>query len=359
MKDKEKNSAPIGQPRRTAQLHDPRVLEHLNEAIRLMGADPTELPGEMVRETMQTALRMLSDGADTGQHKLVARSLRELRYAMKIFNNYRGVRKVSIFGSARTSMDHEDYKIAVQFARAITQAQWMVITGAGDGIMKAGHEGAGVKNSFGVSIRLPFETNSNDVIIGDPKLMTFRYFFTRKLIFVSQCDALALFPGGFGTLDEAFEVLTLVQTGKAPMIPIVMVEPPGSGYWEHFDVWVRDHLLAQKLISPPDLNLYHIFNDPEEAALHVLRFYSNYHSHRNVGHRFVIRILRPISPSQIDRLNEEFKDLVADGKIEQTGILEGEDAHHHLPRIVFTSTKRDYGRLRLLIDRLNQFGLPA
>jgi uncharacterized protein (TIGR00730 family) len=336
---------------------DPDVVRHLDEAIRLVGGNPDTLDGELIRETMQTALRMLTDPADLGQIKLISRSLRELRYAMKIFNAYKDVRKVSIFGSARTKPTHEDYKITMQFSRAIAEADWMVITGAGDGIMRAGHEGAGVERSFGVSIRLPFETNSNDVIAGDKKLMTFRYFFTRKLIFVSQCDALALFPGGFGTLDEAFEVLTLVQTGKAPMIPIVMVEPPGSGYWEHFDVWVRDHLLSRGLISPPDLNLYHIFNDPQEAALHVLRFYTNYHSHRYVGHRFVIRIHHEITPTQLERLNEEFKDLVADGRIEQTGVLEGEDAHHHLPRIVFTSTKRDYGRLRLLIDRLNQFHL--
>lgn len=341
------------QPR--SPVRDTKVLELLNEAIRLVGGDPHDIQGQLVRQTMQTVLRLITDGADTGQHKLVSRSLRELRYAMKIFSAYRGVRKVSIFGSARTPPEHEDYQITSQFARAIADAGWMIITGAGDGIMKAGHEGAGASRSFGVSIRLPFETNANSVITGDPKLVTFRYFFTRKLIFVSQADALALFPGGFGTLDEAFEVLTLVQTGKTPMIPIVMVEPPGSGYWQHFDLWVRDHLLTRGLISPPDLNLYHIFNDPEEAALHVLRFYSNYHSHRYVGDRFVIRIQHPITSAQLDRLNSEFKDLIAEGRIEQTSALEEEQAHIHLPRIVFTSTKRDYGRLRLMIDRLNQF----
>lgn len=339
----------------TPSTRDPQFVQQLDDLVRLVGGDPDQLTGQLIREMMQTSLRLIIDGADTGECKLISRSLRELRYALKVFRSYPDAHRISIFGSARTPVDHSDYDIARRFAHAIAEHGWMIITGAGDGIMRAGHEGAGRENSFGVSIRLPFETNANDIIDGDDKLVTFRYFFTRKLVFVSQAHALALFPGGFGTLDEMFEVITLVQTGKAPLIPIVMVEPPENDYFQHLDVFIRDHLLAKKLISPEDLHLYHIFNDPIAAAEHVLDFYRNYHSSRFVQDQFVIRIKHSLSATHLDQLNDEFADLVASGKIEQTGALEGEAVQLALPRLTFNFKRRGYGRLRLLIDRINQF----
>jgi len=336
---------------------DPQIIEKLDELIRLVGDDPEQLSGQLIRQMMQTALRLVHDGADSGERKLLTNSFRELRYALKVFRRYRDVRKISIFGSARTPPDHADYQSCVDFAQQITEHEWMVITGAGDGIMRAGHEGAGTAKSFGVSIKLPFETNANDFIDGDPKLITFRYFFTRKLVFVSQADALALFPGGFGTLDEALEVLTLVQTGKAPIIPIVMVEPPENDYWQHFDIYVRDHLLKKELIGPADLHLYHLFNDTHAAVRHVCDFYRNFHSYRFVRRKFVMRIKKALSAKQLDQLNSEFNDLVVDGRIELSEALKGERLHLDLPRIMFLFNQRDYGRLRLMIDRINEFAL--
>jgi len=338
-------------------LSDPLITQKLDELIQLAGEDTEKLPGQLIRQMMHTALRLVRDGADTGERKLLTNSFRELRYALKVFRRYGNVRKISIFGSARTSPDHPDYLSCVAFARQMSEQNWMAITGAGDGIMRAGHEGAGAAKSFGVGIKLPFETNANDFIDGDPKMITFRYFFTRKLVFVSQADAMALFPGGFGTLDEAFEVLTLVQTGKSPLIPIVLIESPENNYWQQFDLYVREHLLAKQLISPPDLNLYHLFNDPLAAARHIFDFYRNFHSQRYVRRKLVLRIKKSLSDQQIDQLNSEFTDLIVDGKIELSGPLEGEVDHLDLPRLSFIFNRRDYGRLRLLIDRINEFAI--
>ena len=334
---------------------DPAVVEAIDALIGAVGGDPQRITGSLAREMVQTALALLRDGPDPGEAKLIARSLRELRYALKLFRPYRDVRKVSIFGSARTPQGHPDYRCAVDFARELAAHRWMVITGAGDGIMRAGHEGAGTEASFGVSIRLPFETNANDIIRGSPRLATFRYFFTRKLMFVWQAHALGLLPGGFGTLDECFEVLTLVQTGKAPMIPVVMLAPPGNDCWHQFDRYIREQLLAQGMISPDDLSLYHIFDDPAAAAAHILTFYRNYHSERMVGDRLALRIRRPLSEAELAAINAEFADLVADGKIEQSGPLEGETLYLELPRLSYVSTRRTFGRQRQLIDRINGF----
>jgi uncharacterized protein (TIGR00730 family) len=341
----------------STSVRDRSIVEALNGLIAQVGGDPADITGTsaLVRDIMQTTLSLLRDQADPGEAKLIARSLRELRYALKIFRPYRDTRKVSIFGSARTPVDHSDYRCAARFAQAIAASGWMVITGAGDGIMRAGHEGAGPDASFGVSIRLPFETNANDIIKDSPRLVTFRYFFTRKLMFVWQAHALVLLPGGFGTLDECFEVLTLIQTGKAPMIPVVMLAPRDNDYWHHFDHYARSHLLAKGMISPEDLNLYHIFDDPDAAAHHVLNFYRNYHSERMVGDRFVIRMLHALTDAQLQAINAEFSDLVADGRIEQSGPLEGETVHLELPRLHYTSTRRSFARHRALIDRINQF----
>jgi hypothetical protein len=332
------------------------MLAAIDDLIARVGGKPDDESGRLIREMIQSALRLAPDQADLGELKLVSRSFSELRYALKVFRPYQDRHKISIFGSARTPPDHPDYAATVRFSQRCVQAGWMVITGAGGGIMRAGHEGAGKQESFGVSIRLPFEAGANDIITGDPKHISFRYFFTRKLILVSQADALALFPGGFGTLDEGFEVLTLVQTGKSPMIPVVLVEPPGSRYWEGFDAYVRGHLLERGLISPEDLNLYRIFHDADLAAAHVTAFYDNYHSSRFVRDQLVIRLNRPASAELIGALNDEFRDIIVEGAVRATGPLEGESDHPALARLAFRFNRRSYGRLRAMIDRINDLG---
>lgn len=336
---------------------DPRRTDRMETLIREAGGDPDALTGKIVREMMHTAVKLVRDNADEGEVKLISRSLKELRYALKVFRPYQHTPKVAIFGSARTPETDPTYQAAVTFARNMAESGWMVITGAGDGIMRAGHGGAGPEASFGVAIRLPFETNANDYIHGDPKLITFRYFFTRKIIFIWQSDSVVLFPGGFGTQDEGFEALTLIQTGKAPLMPIVLVDRPGGQYWRRWDDYVREELLAPGLISPEDLNLYYVTDDPLDAAEHVRHFYRNYHSQRFVQDRLALRIRRRLTDDQINALGEEFADLVADGSIEQTGPLETETKFLELPRLHFIFTKRDYGRLRLMIDRINNFDL--
>jgi len=352
------HDTPAAADRRPASTtpHRPRdvVGRQLDQLIREAGGDPEQLDGQLVRQMMHTALKLVEDGADTGELKLIGRSFKELRYALKVFRPYAHWRKISIFGSARTGEDHADYQAAEAFSRAMAESGWMVITGAGDGIMRAGHGGAGRDASFGVSIRLPFETTANEIIAGDPKLVNFRYFFTRKLMFTSQAHAVALFPGGFGTHDEGFEVLTLVQTGKTPMVPIVMIDHPGGRYWNQWDAYVRGHLLEEGMISPDDLNLYLVTDDIAQAHDHVQRFYRNYHSQRFVHEHLVLRMNHALSHEAVGRLNDEFADLVAEGRIEQRGPFDAEDDHLDLPRLSFIFTRHGYGRLRLLIDRINE-----
>lgn len=336
-------------------VRDKKVVNQINQLIDELGGSHDEFDGKLVRELVQTGLRLITDNANTGEIKLASRSLRELRYALRVFRNYNGTPKISIYGSARTHRDHPHYQAALHFANAIAEAGWMVITGAGDGIMGAGNEGAGRENSFGVGIKLPFETNANEFIKDDPKFIMFRYFFTRKLLFVSQSHAAALFAGGFGTQDEGFEVLTLVQTGKAPIMPIVLIDSPGDNYWKEWDQYVQKHLLGKGMISEEDLSLYYVTDNPDAAVEHVLKFYSNFHSLRRVGKRLVLRIKHRISDAQLEILNRQFPDLVLSGKYEQSDALEGEGAHLDMPRIHFKHTGHGYGRLRQLIDQINEF----
>jgi uncharacterized protein (TIGR00730 family) len=313
-----------------------------------------------VEELLATALKLLSDGCDVAQLKLIENAVKELRRAYRVFNRFRGVPKVSIFGSARTPADHPDYVAARQFGQAIAAEHWMAITGAGDGIMKAGHEGPSRESSFGLSIRLPFETNANEIIAGDDKLISFKYFFTRKLMFVSHSDAVAVFPGGFGTMDEIFEVLTLIQTGKSPIVPVVLVEgadPQGKprGYWRQWEYGVVENLLAQGWISPEDPGLYEFASSPTDAVDRILRFYHRYHSSRYVGDHLVIRLKRPLAPEQVAQLDHEFRPLIKSGHIAQTGALDAENEHPDLPRLQFHYSKRAFGLLRRMIDRINHF----
>lgn len=334
---------------------DAQLFESMDQLVSQAGGNPDTLQGKIARELMHTAVKLLRDEADEGEMKLISRSLKELRYALKVFRPYHEARKISVFGSARTKPDHPHYKTCVEFSKEMAEAGWMVITGAGDGIMRAGHGGAGVEKSFGVAIRLPFETNANEYIVGDPKLVTFRYFFTRKLVFMWMSHAVALFPGGFGTQDEGFEALTLIQTGKAPMLPIVAVDAPGDQYWHRWKHYIETELLPAKLISPEDMNLFLVTDDPQKAAKEVLDFYRNYHSQRFVNDTLVLRMLRPLTDKQLDALTEEFAPLIKEGRIAQGGPLDAErNEHPELPRLHFESTKRDYGRLRMLINRINE-----
>lgn len=338
-------------------VDQPDFQRRIDDLITESGGNLQTLDGRLVRDMIVTSLKLITDQRDTGELKLLSASLKELRHAFRVFSEYAEPHKISIFGSARTPPDHPDYKAAVDFSRLMAQRGWLAITGAGDGIMKAGHEGPGRESSFGLAIRLPFETTANTVIAGDDKLIHFRYFFTRKLIFVSQCEAVAVFPGGFGTQDELLEVLTLIQTGKSQMIPVVLIEGPDSTYWSHWDRYIREELLALGFVSAEDPGLYFHARTVEQAADHVCRFYVNYHSSRYVDDDIVIRIKRRITDQQLSQLNEEFKVLVAKGSIVQRGPYEVEDELPDLPRIAFTHTRRQIGLIRRLIDRLNDFAL--
>ncbi len=336
-------------------VDDPEFLKRLDEMITESGGDADGVDGRLIRDILTTGLKLITDERDTGELKLLSASLKELRYALNVFADWHDPHKVTIFGSARTQPEHPDYQAAVEFSRRMAEAGWLCITGAGDGIMKAGHEGPGRDASFGLAIRLPFETTANEVIKGDSKLINFRYFFTRKLIFVSQCEAVVAFPGGFGTQDELFESLTLVQTGKSSMVPLVLMEHEGGTYWKHWDNYVRRSLLDNGMISPEDLNLFHITRDIDDAVGHILRFYRNYHSSRYVRDDLVIRLKRPLKPGDVERLNHEFHPLVKSGEIVQRDAYDVEDEYTSLPRIAFTHTRRDFGLVRRLIDRINDF----
>jgi uncharacterized protein (TIGR00730 family) len=310
---------------------------------------------ELTADMIHAALKLARDEPGRGEMKLMVRSFKELRYAFKIFKPYRQRRKVSVFGSARTPADHPNYQLAVDFSKRLAAAGFMVITGAGGGIMAAGHEGAGLAASFGVAIKLPFEQRTNAVIEGDPKLIHFRYFFSRKLVFVKETHAIALFPGGFGTHDEGFEVLTLVQTGRCDPLPIVLLEEPGGTYWRSWDRFIRGELLKSGLISPEDTALYYITNDPQDAVNHVARFYRNYHSCRYLRDELYLRVKYAPTPEELAQINADFRDICTSGGIEirPTQTIDEETLVPEYPRVVLRFDRRSLARLRMLIDRLN------
>ena len=311
---------------------------------------------DFIKEMILTVLRLANDETSRGDVKLLTNAFKELRHALRVFDKYESVQKVSIFGSARTQPEDPAYQGASELARKLVERGYMVITGAGGGIMEAGHGGAGRERSFGVSIRLPFEQSTNAVIEGDDKLVNFRYFFTRKLMFVKEADAVVLFPGGFGTHDEGFEVLTLLQTGKCEPMPVVFCDAPGGTYWKTWLQYVNDHLLRLKLISPEDLSLFMITDDVDEAVNEVANFHSRYHSGRYVGSDWVMRLKTTLDAATLVRLNDEFADIIAEGKIEQVGALpleQNEPDLADLPRLVMRFNRRNYGRQRQLIDQVN------
>lgn len=343
--------------RRRYELREPKLdqmLENLVEEAKNLYAGSDS--AEYVRQIMVSALGLMRDGASRGDLKLIHSALKELRHSFRVFAPYRHLRKVAIFGSARTAPDHPDWKQAYDFAERMAVEGWMTITGAGDGIMGAAQGGAGREASFGVSIRLPFEQSANEVIAGDHKLISFRYFFTRKITFVKEAHAIALFPGGFGTHDEGFEALTLIQTGKSEILPIVFVDAPGGTYWKAWNEYVACHLSARGLINEQDLALYKITDDVDEAVREIQNFYSNYHSSRYVGDLLVLRVRQAPNADQLDELNTRFGDILSKGKIEIAKALPSEAGEvEHYPRVILHFNRRNVGRLRTLIDRINSF----
>jgi uncharacterized protein (TIGR00730 family) len=310
-------------------------------------------------EMLMTILKLAQEKPSAADIRLFNRAFKELRYANKVFLPYRGVKKISIFGSARTPAESPVAVAANTFARMMRDAGYMIITGGGDGIMGAAQAGAGRERSFGLNIQLPFEQGANKVIDGDEKLVTFKYFFTRKLNFVKESHAIALFPGGFGTMDEGFEALTLMQTGKAPIVPVVLLDQPKGNFWRTFERYLREHLLRDQVISEQDFNLFKITDDLEEAQREIVDFYYNFHSYRFVENTLVIRLQREVPPGALKRLKDDFSDILsAEGALEICPALPEEINQPeiaHLPRLCLQFDRRSFGRLRVLINRLNEF----
>lgn len=330
-----------------------QVLEPLVDQSRI---------ADLIEEIRASTDKLASDKPSRGDLKLLSRAIRELRYAFKVFTPYRTRRKVTVFGSARTLPDHPTYQQAVAFGRAMAEQNWLVVTGAASGIMEAGHRGAGRENSMGLNIMLPFEQEANPVIAGDSKLVHMKYFFTRKLMFVKECDAVCLLPGGFGTLDEGIEVLTLLQTGKRDMVPVVFLDAPGGAFWSAWHQYVLEHLLANRLISAEDLSLYKVTDQLDAAVHEIISFYRNYHSMRYVRNKLVLRVKQAPDERFLSEIQNAFGDILADGVFRVTGPLPEEREERelvHLARLVFRFNRRNLGRLRELIDALNRQSVDA
>ena len=309
-------------------------------------------------EILVTAVRLATDKTERLDLKITNAALKEMREAFSVFAPYRHIPKVTMFGSARTLPEDPLYAQARDLAAALAARDWMVVTGAGPGIMAAGLEGAGRDHAFGINIRLPFEQGANEFILGDPKLVEMKYFFTRKLMLVKESAGFVALPGGFGTLDEALELLTLVQTGKAEPVPIVLLEVPGGTYWHAFQRFMDEEVGERGLVSADDRHLYRITDDVQDAADEILGFYRNYHSRRFVRDELVIRLRAEPTADELEQLNAEFTDICTAGGIRATTALPQEVSggdHVDLPRIAFKFDQVHHGRLRQLIDAVNRF----
>lgn len=316
---------------------------------------------QWIGRSLSTIVRMAGEDLDRLDWKIISSSLQDMENAFQMFYPYRHVRKIVMFGSARVSAASPEYQMAKDFGSAIANQGFMVITGGGGGIMQAGNEGATAERSFGLNIQLPFEQGSNPFIAGDRKALNFKYFFTRKLFFLRESDALALFPGGFGTLDEAFECLTLTQTGKFGPAPLVLLDRPGGDYWHDWDAFVQKQLRGRGLISANDRSLYTITDDIEVACEAIASFYLVYHSCRYVNEKLVIRLKSELSDASVDQLNADFSDIVVTGKIEKSQALPPEigDETFEFPRLTLHFNQRDLGRLYELIATINQMGAAS
>jgi uncharacterized protein (TIGR00730 family) len=339
-------------------LHFSRRNGPVDDAISLlMGLAGDVQHSEFVREMILTALKAGQENPGRAELKLMNSTLKELRYTAKVFSRYRGVKKVTVFGSARTKPDAPTYRMARALGEKLAQRGYMVITGGGGGIMQAGNEGAGPEHSFGVNISLPFETEPNHILKGSPRSITYKYFFNRKVAFIKEADAVALFPGGFGTQDEAMEVLTLVQTGKRTPIPLVLIDEPGGTYWSHWKRYVETELAARGYISRDDFSLFDLVQSVEDAVAIIDRFYLRYHSMRLVGERLVFRMISTPPDENVELWREAFRDILKPGgKLFLSHALPEEADEpelEHLPRLVMDFNRRHYGRLRQLIDAIN------
>lgn len=337
-------------------MHAPekrRYYESLaKEILRRLGTVPHE---DLICRLLSSVLRMSGD-ARRADLKVAAAALEEMEHSFDVLELFSRQRKVSIFGSARSAEGTPIYQQAFEFAREISQHGFMVITGAGPGVMEAGNHGAGRDNSFGLGIRLPHEFGANPYIAGDIKDINFKYFFTRKLAFLKDSHAVVLCPGGYGTHDEGFETLTLMQTGKAQLLPLVCLAPEGNPFWQNWDRYLRDTLLAQGMISEADLSLYKITHSVEEACQEICNFYKRYHSSRFHEGELVMRLTNPITDEELERLNDEFSDIVAAGQIVRSESPQGEDFDSQLetlPSLSFRFIYGRYGRLRQMIDAIN------
>ena len=341
------------QPGRRITTLGPEWDARVRELVAEWGANKNP---ELIEEMIVTALKMARDEMGVADLKLINRSLKEMRYAAKVFAPYANVRKVVVFGSARIPPEAPEFEVAENFARRMVEHNYMVITGGGDGIMGAAQRGAGRDHSFGLNIRLPFEQRANVIIEGDPKLINFNYFFTRKLNFVKETHAFGLFPGGFGTMDETFEVLTLMQTGKARVIPVVLLDRPGGTYWQMWMRFLNEHLLRLGFISRDDFHMFKIVRDVDEAVNEILQFYKVYNSVRWVGEQLVVRLSHSLTSAAVAGLNQQFADLIRKGRIIQGRALppeKNEPEIWNLPRLILTPHRRDFGRFRGLIDAIN------
>ncbi len=325
----------------------------ITQLIAHVGLDNND---DLIRSLLVTALDMDAADLDRLELKIASQTLAEMLAAWKVFDPYRPTPKVTVYGSARTAPEEPDYQLTVEFGRRMHEQGWMMITGGGPGIMTAGIEGAGPENSFGVNIVLPFEQRAANIIDDDPKLATFKYFFTRKLTFMKESDGFALMPGGFGTMDEAFELLTLIQTGKSYPAPIVLLDHPESTYWSGFVRFLTEELLGGGKISAADLGLFHHTHSADDAAKWICSFYANYHSMRYVGRTLVLRLRHRIDDDFVAKLNAEFGDIVTEGEIEPIGATKAEvrdDDHPDLPRLGLRFDQRSYGRLTAMIRRIS------
>jgi len=339
-------------------------LEQQNRTLADLGAQIDEwlrtqndfVNADQFAGILRTLLKLAQDDTERGDLKILNRAMQELRHAFRVFAPYRHMRKVSIFGSTRVKESDPYYHLARNVARELAQADFMVITGAGPGIMQAGHEGAGREKSFGVNIRLPSVQDANPFIHNDPKLMNFHFFFTRKLMFVKEADAVVIFPGGFGTHDELLESITLAQTGKTHLVPIVLMDLPGGTYWSRWEEFLRDDVMSRGYIVEREMTFFRIRTSAEAAVEEITKFYRNFHSYRFVKRDLVIRLNYPPSPALIDRLNRDFADIVSGGKVRQTEPLpeEADDSGKlHLHRLLMRFNREDYARLRQMIDVIN------
>ena len=332
-----------------------------NEAANRLIAELVEIAGipqdrrGYFQHMLTTVLKMHEDGTPTGDLKVTNSALKELRYAYKVFAPYAGVRKVTVFGSARPASSEEAVASARLFGKRMTEAGWMVVTGAGAGIMGAAQEGAGGEQSFGLNIRLPFEQEANPWIASDPKLITFKYFFTRKLFLVKEASGVALFPGGFGTMDETFELLTLMQTGKSALVPVVLIESGPKPYWRIWHRWIAGTLVERGLIDPEDTSLFRIVDSPDEAVAEMTGFYRVYHSARIVGDDLICRLNRPLPPGHVADLQDKFADILkGPARLEPGPVARELNEFPELARLILPFDHRSFGRLRQLIDFVNQ-----